>query len=54
MVTYLGHRALGIAAKAKKVLSYFKSHFHGYAPENCLQIMQMLGIILEEASVDSG
>ena len=32
------------AGKAKKVLGYFNNHFHGYAPENCLQIMQMLGI----------
>jgi uncharacterized protein YecE (DUF72 family) len=30
--------------KAKKVVGYFNNHFHGYAPENCLQIMQMLGI----------
>jgi len=33
------------AGKAKKVLGYFNNHFHGYAPENCLQIMQMLGIV---------
>jgi len=32
------------AGKAKRVLGYFNNHFHGYAPENCLQIMQMLGI----------
>jgi uncharacterized protein YecE (DUF72 family) len=32
------------AGSAKKVLGYFNNHFHGYAPENCLQIMQMLGI----------
>jgi uncharacterized protein YecE (DUF72 family) len=32
------------SGKAKKVLGYFNNHFHGYAPENCLQIMQMLGI----------
>ena len=28
-----------------KILGYFNNHFHGYAPENCLQIMQMLGSI---------
>jgi len=32
------------AGRAKKVLGYFNNHFHGYAPENCLQIMQTLGI----------
>jgi len=32
------------AGRAKRVLGYFNNHFHGYAPENCLQIMQMLGI----------
>jgi len=29
--------------KAKKVLGYFNNHFKGYAPENCLMMMQMLG-----------
>jgi uncharacterized protein YecE (DUF72 family) len=29
--------------QAKKIIGYFNNHFHGYAPENCLQIMQMLG-----------
>jgi len=33
------------AGKARKILGYFNNHFHGYAPENCLQIMQMLGIV---------
>jgi uncharacterized protein YecE (DUF72 family) len=33
------------ASKAQKVLGYFNNHFHGYAPENCLQTMQMLGIV---------
>ena len=31
--------------KAKKVLGYFNNHFHGYAPENSLQMMQMLGVM---------
>ncbi len=33
------------AGKAKKVYGYFNNHFHGYAPENCLQVLQMLGTI---------
>lgn len=34
-----------IAQKVDKVFGYFNNHFHGYAVENCLQIMQMMGII---------
>jgi len=33
------------AGKAQKVIGYFNNHFHGCAPENCLQTMQMLGIV---------
>jgi hypothetical protein len=32
-----------IAEKAKKVYGYFNNHYHGYAVENCLQIMEMMG-----------
>jgi uncharacterized protein YecE (DUF72 family) len=32
-----------VVGKAEKVLGYFNNHFHGYAPENCLQISEMLG-----------
>jgi len=38
------------AGKAKKVLGYFNNHFHGYAPENCLQIMQMFGIVTSHST----
>jgi len=31
--------------KSNKVLGYFNNHFHGYAPENALQVMQMMGIV---------
>jgi len=31
------------AKKAKTVYGYFNNHFHGYAVENCLQVLQMLG-----------
>lgn len=30
--------------KVKKIFGYFNNHFHGYAVENCLQILEMLGI----------
>lgn len=33
------------AGRAGKLLGYFNSHFHGYAPENCLQIMEMLVVV---------
>jgi uncharacterized protein YecE (DUF72 family) len=29
---------------SKKAFGIFNNHFHGYAPENCLQLMNMLGI----------
>ena len=28
--------------KVKKVLGYFNNHFHGYAPENCLSLIEKL------------
>ena len=31
------------AGKVKTIFGYFNNHYHGYAPENCLQILQMLG-----------
>jgi uncharacterized protein YecE (DUF72 family) len=33
-----------VQANTKKTLGIFNNHFHGYAPENCIQTMQMLGI----------
>ncbi len=35
-------------SKVKKVVGYFNNHFHGYAPENCLHLMQQLGLLSEE------
>jgi len=31
--------------EVKKVYGYFNNHFHGYAVENCLQVLEMLGLI---------
>jgi len=31
----------------KRVLGYFNNHYHGYAVENCLQILQILGKLSE-------
>jgi uncharacterized protein YecE (DUF72 family) len=35
-------------AKAKKVYGYFNNHYHGYAPENCLQLLERLGLMSQE------
>jgi len=33
-----------VQQNARKTFGIFNNHFHGYAPENCIQTMQMLGI----------
>jgi uncharacterized protein YecE (DUF72 family) len=33
------------AGKVQKVFGYFNNHYHGYAVENCLQVLEMLGTI---------
>jgi uncharacterized protein YecE (DUF72 family) len=35
------------AAKTKKILGYFNNHYHGYAPENCLYLLEKLGLSSE-------
>lgn len=37
-----------IASQVKKVYGYFNNHYHGYAPENCLQLIERLGLLSEE------
>jgi uncharacterized protein YecE (DUF72 family) len=34
-----------VSKRVGKVFGYFNNHYHGYAVENCLQVMQMLGNI---------
>ena len=34
--------------EAKIVYGYFNNHFHGYAVENCLQVLDMLGLLTPE------
>jgi uncharacterized protein YecE (DUF72 family) len=36
------------ASKVKKIFGYFNNHFHGYAPENCLYLIEKLGLLSEE------
>ena len=31
------------AEKTERVYGYFNNHFHGYAPENCIQLYEMMG-----------
>jgi uncharacterized protein YecE (DUF72 family) len=33
-----------ISSKAKTVYGYFNNHFHGYAVENCTQMLELLGL----------
>ncbi len=35
------------ASKTKKILGYFNNHYHGYAPENCLYLLDKLGLTSE-------
>lgn len=37
-----------VSNKSKRLFGYFNNHFHGYAVENCLQIMEMMGSITPE------
>jgi uncharacterized protein YecE (DUF72 family) len=34
-----------VAGKVGKIFGYFNNHYHGYAVENCLQVMEMIGNI---------
>jgi len=35
------------AKNVKKVYGYFNNHYHGYAPENCLHMLEKLGLLSE-------
>lgn len=35
------------AKNAKRVYGYFNNHYHGYAPENCLHMLEKLGLLSE-------
>jgi uncharacterized protein YecE (DUF72 family) len=36
------------SAQVKRVFCYFNNHFHGYAPENCLSLIERLGQLTEK------
>ena len=33
--------------KTKRILGFFNNHYHGYAPENCLYLLEKLGLTSE-------
>ncbi|NWF86449.1 DUF72 domain-containing protein, partial [Candidatus Bathyarchaeota archaeon] len=37
-----------VAEKVEQVYGYFNNHYHGYAVENCLQVLEMLGVLTPE------
>ena len=36
------------SGKVKKLFGYFNNHFHGYAPENCLYLLERLNLLTEQ------
>jgi len=36
------------ANQVKKVYGYFNNHYHGYAPENCLQLLERMNLLSDE------
>lgn len=38
-----------VAGRADEVYGFWNNHYHGYAPENCLQVLEMLGVELTPA-----
>ncbi len=36
------------AQQTKKIVGYFNNHYHGYAPENCLYLIEKLGLLTEK------
>jgi uncharacterized protein YecE (DUF72 family) len=39
-----------VSEKVEKVFGYFNNHYHGYAVENCLQVLELLGVLTPEQS----
>lgn len=36
------------STQVKKTFGYFNNHFHGYAPENCITLIEKLGLMTEK------
>ncbi|OGS45724.1 MAG: hypothetical protein A3K66_05330 [Euryarchaeota archaeon RBG_16_67_27] len=37
-------RVQQVAREARTVFGFFNNHYHGYAPENCIDVLRMLGV----------
>jgi hypothetical protein len=35
-------------SQGAQVYGYFNNHYHGYAPENCIDVLEMLGVATPE------
>ena len=35
-------------SQSTDIYGYFNNHYHGYAPENCIDVLEMLGIATPE------
>ena len=42
------------ARKVKKIVGYFNNHYHGYAPENALYLIERLGLLSEKQAQAKG
>lgn len=40
-----------VSGKVEKVYGYFNNHYHGYAPENCVELLEMLNLAKPEQIV---
>jgi len=41
-------KVVQVAEQSSEVYGFFNNHYHGYAPENCLQVLEMLGALTDE------
>lgn len=41
-------KVMDFSQNVKRVFGYFNNHYHGYAPENCLNLLGRLGLLSEQ------
>jgi uncharacterized protein YecE (DUF72 family) len=41
-------KVLEASGRVRRVFAYFNNHYHGYAPENCLNLLARLGLMSEQ------
>ncbi len=47
-LNYWVPKILEVSGKVKRVVGYFNNHFHGYAAENCLRLLEKLNLLSKE------